>query len=120
MAILTVMLTGSIPLSSTVAEPVSTDDSDPKKPYAVPTLVVTSAFHAMSSFYAYTWYATTEQVGFAIGMVGYGVIAAVGLWCALFASNHGKISQKTGADKRTTGFPFSNREAEKKHASKWM
>lgn len=120
MAALTVMLTGSIPLTSTVAEPVSTEESDPKKPYAVPTLVVTSVFHAACAFYIYTWYMTSDQVGFAVGMVGYFALAALGLWCALFASSHGKISRKTGADKRTTGFPFSNKEAEKKHASKWL
>lgn len=118
MAVLTVMLTGSIPLTSSVAEPVSTEDSDPKKPYAVPTLLVTSTFHAASAFYMYTWYMTSEQAGFAIGMAGYFAMAALGLWCALFASSHGKISRRTGADKRTTGFPFSNKEAEKKHASK--
>jgi hypothetical protein len=37
-AVLTVMLTGSIPLNATIAEPVSTDESDPKAPYALPTL----------------------------------------------------------------------------------
>lgn len=114
------MLTGSIPLSTTLSEPVSTEDSDPKAPYAVPTLIVTSTFHAASAFYAYTWYVSTDLVGFAVGMVGYFIVAAVGLWCALFASSHGKISRRSGADKRTTGFPFGNREAERKHGAKRM
>ncbi|RHZ68577.1 uncharacterized protein CDV56_109691 [Aspergillus thermomutatus] len=117
-AVLTVMLTGSIPLSSAVSEPVSVEDSDPKAPYAVPTLVVTSIYHAISAFYAYTWYTTTDQVVFAAAMVGYLAVASVGLWCSLFASSHGKISRKTGADKRTTGFPFHNRVAERKHVEK--
>lgn len=112
------MLTGSIPLSSTLAEPVSTNDNDPKAPYAVPTLIVTSVFHAITAFYAYTWYTTTGLVGFAVGMVGSSAVAAVGLWCALFASSDGKISRRTGADRRTTGFPFSNKAAERKRASK--
>ncbi|EAW10613.1 uncharacterized protein ACLA_050850 [Aspergillus clavatus NRRL 1] len=117
-AVLTVMLTGTIPLSSAVSEAVTTEDSDPKAPYAVPTLVVTSVFHAVSGFYAYTWYTTTDQVVFAAAMVGYFAVASIGLWCALFASSHGKISRKTGADKRTAGYPFHNREAQRKHVEK--
>jgi hypothetical protein len=112
------MLTGSVPLSSTLSESISTEENDPKAPYAVPTLVVTTLFHAASAFYAYTWYTTTDLVGFAVGMVGYFIIAAVGLWCVLFGSGRGKISSRSGADRRTTGFPFSNREAERKHAAK--
>ncbi|KAF4151885.1 hypothetical protein CNMCM6936_007587 [Aspergillus lentulus] len=117
-AALTIMLTGSIPLSSAVSEAVSTEDSDPKAPYAVPTLVVTSVYHAISAFYTYTWYTTTDQVVFAVAMVGYFAVASLGLWCTLFASSHGKISRKTGADKRTTGYPFDNKVAERKHVEK--
>lgn len=117
-AILCIMLTGTIPLTTSVSEPISAEDSDPEAPYAVPTLIVTSLFHAVSAFYAYAWYTTTEKTGFAVGMAGYFGLAAVGLWCALFGSSHGKISRTTGADKRTTGFPFANREAERKHAGK--
>lgn len=29
----------------------------------------------------------------------------------MFATSSGKISRKTGADKRTSGFPFSNKES---------
>ncbi|KAJ5183590.1 hypothetical protein N7492_001206 [Penicillium capsulatum] len=117
-AVLTVMLTGSIPLGSTVSDPVTTEESDPKAPYAVPTLMVTSVFHALCAFYAYTWYATGGDGAFAVGVAGSSGLAAVGLWCMLFASDNGKISRRTGADKRTTGFPFANSEAAKKHAGK--
>ncbi|PLB55106.1 hypothetical protein P170DRAFT_432647 [Aspergillus steynii IBT 23096] len=118
LAVLTVMLTGSVPLTSSVVEPVTTDDSDPKAPYAVPTLIVTTISSGLSAFYAYSRWAASDQVAFAIGMVGYSLLASVGLWCILFASSNGKISRKTGADKRTAGFPFKNQEAAKKHAGK--
>lgn len=118
LAIMIAMLTGSIPLSSSISEAVTTDDSDPKAPYAVPTLLISTVFQGFCAFYAYTWYTFTEQAAFAVGVIGYSVIAAIGLWCILFASSHGRISRKTGADKRTTGYPFSNQEASKKHASK--
>ncbi|KAJ5570121.1 uncharacterized protein N7459_009551 [Penicillium hispanicum] len=117
-AALTVMLTGSIPLTSSIAEPVSTEDSDPKAPYALPTLMVTSVFHGISAFYSYTWYATGGQGAFAVAVAGNSILAFIGLWCLLFASSNGKISRRTGADKRTTGFPFTNAEAAKKHAGK--
>lgn len=112
------MLTGSIPLTATIAEPVTTEDSDPKAPYALPTLMVTSMFHAASAFYAYTWYVSQGQATFAVGVAAHSVLAGIGLWCVLFASSNGKISRRTGADKRTTGFPFANSEAAKKHAGK--
>jgi small neutral amino acid transporter SnatA (MarC family) len=112
------MLTGFIPLTSSISEPVTTEDSDPKAPYALPTLMVTSIFHSASAFYAYTRYVTTGQGSFAIAVAGGSLLASIGLWCVLFASSNGKISRRTGADKRTTGFPFANSEAAKKHAGK--
>lgn len=115
---MTVLLTGSIPLTATVSEPVSTDENDPRAPYAVPTITVTSIFHALSGFHAYTRYTTSGQAAFALGMSLSGVVGFVGLWCILFGSSHGRISRNTGADKRTAGFPFKNREAEKRFAGK--
>lgn len=117
-AVLTVMLTGSIPLTASIAESVTTDDADPKAPYAYPTLMVTFMFHAISAFYTYAWYVTGGQSVFAVAVAGNSLLAFIGLWCVLFASSNGKISRRTGADKRTAGFPFSNKEADKKRAGK--
>ncbi|KAL1964709.1 hypothetical protein VTN77DRAFT_6735 [Rasamsonia byssochlamydoides] len=111
-AVLTVLLTGSIPLTSTVAEPVSPEETDPKAPYAVPMVLVTSVFHATCASYDYAWYTVNGQTALAIGMLGSGAIASVGLWCLLFGSSGGRISKMTGADKRTWGFPFKNAEAD--------
>jgi hypothetical protein len=46
-----------------------------------------------------------------MGALGSAAMASVGLWCILFASSSGRISRKTGADKRTSGFPFGNKES---------
>jgi hypothetical protein len=46
------------------------------------------------------------------------VLAAMGLWCLLFATQDGHISRRTGADKRTSGFPFKNVEADKRKGRK--
>lgn len=115
LAVMVVMLTGTVPLTSSVAEAVTTDEKDPKAPYAVPTLMVSTVFQGFCAFYAYTWYTFTGQAAFAVGVLGYALVASIGLWCILFASSHGKISRKTGADRRTAGFPFSNKEAQKRH-----
>lgn len=112
------MLTGSIPLTTAIAEPATAEDSDRKAPYALPTLIVTSLFHGVSAFYAYTWYVSRGQSAFAVAVGAHSILAAIGLWCVLFASGNGKISRRTGADKRTAGFPFTNSEAAKKHAGK--
>ena len=146
LGVLTVLLTGSVPLTSTFADGefspsplipstsnsthtnprnlpasdagVTTDPSDPKAPYAVPTLTVTTCFHTACAFIGYTQYVRTGQSALVAGVVGYGFFAAMGLWCILFASSSGRISRKTGADKRTSGFPFSNTEADKRKAGK--
>lgn len=39
------------------------------------------------------------------------LLASTALWCVMFASTGGRISRKTGADKRTSGFPFKNSES---------
>jgi glutathione S-transferase len=112
--------TGSIPLSSSITEPVSMEDSDPKAPYAVPIVRVTALFHTMSMIYCYIRYMGSGQVGFALGAAGYGGLAGMGLWCILFATSGGKISRRTGADKRTSGFPFKNAEAYNRKRDKKM
>ncbi|KAJ5544861.1 hypothetical protein N7461_007165 [Penicillium sp. DV-2018c] len=110
------LLTGVIPVMADVKEPATTEEeTTTQSPYAVPTLVVTSIFQSACAFYAWTWYVSCGQGLFAVGVVGYAIIAAVGLWCMLFGSSQGRISRRTGADKRTAGYPFKNKEAAKKH-----
>ena len=112
--ILSVLLTGSVPLSSRLSDGVTTDAGDPKAPYAVPTLTVTTLYHTASAFYCYALWTSLGVAGFALGLTGSTVLAAIGGWSLLFASSDGKISRKTGADKRTSGFPFKNSEAAKR------
>lgn len=38
----------------------------------------------------------------------------MGLWCLLFGDDKGHISKRTGADKRTSGWPFGNSVAAKR------
>lgn len=132
--LLTVMLSGSVPLSSALTEPIADNDkdavSDPRAPYAMPTLIFTTIFHSVCAFYAYTWFASTTLAAFAVGMGGHAIVAALGVWCALFAGSHvyGRVGGKgsagvsgvTGGEKRTAGVVPVNKvnveaEKEKEH-----
>lgn len=79
---------------------------------------MTTVYHAAAAFYMYAMWNGEGVSSFALGMAGSTVLAAVGLWCILFASSDGRISRKTGADKRTSGFPFKNNEADKRKVKK--
>ncbi|KAJ9497981.1 hypothetical protein LTR99_002987 [Exophiala xenobiotica] len=107
-ALIVMFFTGSIPLSSSISEPVSLEDNDPKAPYAVPILRITTFFHALSTIYCYMRWVNYRQTGYLLGAIGYGAMASFGLWCMIFGTSAGRMSKRTGADKRMTGFPFKN------------
>jgi hypothetical protein len=132
LGIMVVLLTGSVPLTSSISDStslenlyrswitnlilatnasVTTEASDPKAPYAVPVLTISFVYHAACSFFCYARYCTIGQASFVLGALGSAGLAAIGLWLILFASGSGRISRKTGADKRTSGFPFGNKES---------
>ena len=119
-AFIVMFFTGTIPLSSSISEPVSLEDNDPKAPYAVPILRITTMFHALGTIYCYMRYVKYSQTGYMLGAVGYGMMASMGLWCVVFGTSGGRISKRTGADKRTTGFPFKNVSAYDKRKDKKM
>ncbi|KAH7130604.1 hypothetical protein B0J11DRAFT_523579 [Dendryphion nanum] len=118
--VLNVLLTGSVPLSSRLTEAgaATTRADDPKAPYALPTLTITAFWHAALAFYGYAMWTEVGVFSFGLGTIGSAFFCAVALWCILFASSDGRISRKTGADKRTSGFPFKNNEADKRKGKK--
>ncbi|KAK6339770.1 hypothetical protein TWF718_009164 [Orbilia javanica] len=117
LGLITVLLTGSIPLQTTFSD-TSSNLEDPTAPYALPTLVITTTYHALVSFYCYTMWNDIGNFGFGISCIIGSLLAGSGIWCVLFATSDGRISRKTGADKRTSGFPFKNVEADKRKAGK--
>ncbi|PQE06433.1 substrate-specific transmembrane transporter protein [Rutstroemia sp. NJR-2017a WRK4] len=127
LGIMIVLLTGSVPLTSSISDilpatnaAVTTEANDPKAPYAVPTLTISTLYHGAMAFFCYARYVTVGQASFALGSLGFGALFAVGGWCILFGTASGRISRKTGADKRTSNFPFGNSESAsaKKRAAK--
>lgn len=117
-ATMCIVLTGSVPLTSSLQEGITTDADDPKAPYAQPTLTITFLYHALCGFYSYAMWTSTGVLAYSIGVACSSTLAALALWCILFATTDGRVSRKTRADKRTSGFPFKNVEADKRKAGK--
>jgi hypothetical protein len=62
--------------------------------YTVPTLVTSFAYHAAVAFLQYGQAMKGNGAPYYFACVVNGVIASVGLWCFLFASDGGHISRK--------------------------
>src|SRR5271154_3732106 len=97
-ALIMMFFTGSVPLSLSTSEPISLEDSDPKAPYAVPIVRVTAMYHAVALLYSYGSYVNSGRVGFVLGAIGSGAMAAMGIWCVMFGTETGRFSKRTGAD----------------------
>lgn len=84
------------------------------------TATVAVAFQAVTAFYLYTQLMGGWNFAFTTGMVGNAALFCFGTWTLLFGQDAGRVSKTTGADKRTSGFPFGNSEAarEKKRESR--
>ncbi|ESZ93624.1 hypothetical protein SBOR_6002 [Sclerotinia borealis F-4128] len=115
LGIMVVLLTGSVPLTSSISDTttaaVTTSDTDPKAPYAVPVLTLSTLYHGTIAFYCYAHYTTLGTYSFALGSIFSTTLFAIGGWCILFGTASGRISRKTGADKRTSAWPFGNQES---------
>lgn len=114
-SLMVLFLTGTIPVSTSVSEPISLEDNDPKAPYALPVLYITSLMHVLSTLYCYTRYTWSAQTGYLLGAIGYGGLACLGAW-NLFFGGSSRVSARTGEDKRTSGFLFPNANAYDKKA----
>ncbi len=75
-------------------------------------------YHSLVAFYQYTRFVKSQQPTFIFAAICSGTLAAMGLWVLLFGNSSGRISLRTGADKRTSGWPFKNLEADKKKGAK--
>lgn len=119
-ALLTILHSGSIPLTTSIAKNTGALADDPEAPYAVPTIYASTVFQITCLILCYTYYASyqTSNTGFLIAVIGYGSLAVMGGWCLLFGTETGKI--KRGGDKRTSGWPFRNQQSDRKKGKKWM
>ncbi|KAH6648394.1 hypothetical protein BKA67DRAFT_362704 [Truncatella angustata] len=111
----TVVLTGALPLTSMVET-----TTEGMSPYASAVLLITTLHHGAAAFYCWARYNGTSQTGYLLGFVGSVALAAFGTLTLVFASEKPRLSRRTGADKRTSGWPFPNAEADKRKARKGL
>ncbi|KAK4560352.1 hypothetical protein LTR86_005548 [Recurvomyces mirabilis] len=117
-AVLILLLTGVIPsTNSWDASATTNNGSDAAKtnPYAQGTAVITTVYHALTSFYIYMQIASSRSrsgtFAFYAGLTFSATLFCFGIWVILFAGEKGSVSRKTGADKRTGNWPFGNKES---------
>ncbi|ETN44580.1 uncharacterized protein HMPREF1541_10250 [Cyphellophora europaea CBS 101466] len=76
-----------------------------------------TGYHVSSFIYIYIYYTTltsrlgetpTNTTGLILGLIGYGFLCSVGIWVIVFSGAASHVSKRTGADKRTSGWPFGN------------
>ncbi|KAL2051948.1 hypothetical protein ABVK25_007863 [Lepraria finkii] len=99
LALLNILLSGALPLSSPVNEA-------EHSPYKGPAAFIGTTFHISSLIYVYVNYMATGSVCFMLAMVGSGFLGCFGVWCLLFG---GEESGKS----RVSGWPFRNEEERK-------
>ncbi|KAL2043588.1 hypothetical protein N7G274_003895 [Stereocaulon virgatum] len=99
LALLNILLSGALPLSSPVNEA-------EHSPYKGPAAFISTTFHITSLIYVYLNYMATGSVPFMLAMIGNGFLGCFGLWCLLFG---GDDSGKS----RVSGWPFRNEEERK-------
>jgi hypothetical protein len=77
-------------------------------------MLLTTLYHGACAFHTWAQYDATGKTAYFMGFAGNAVLAAFGVWSLLFAGEKRRVSRRTGADKRTSGFPFGNAEADKR------
>ncbi|EGO52607.1 hypothetical protein NEUTE1DRAFT_142486 [Neurospora tetrasperma FGSC 2508] len=108
--LLIVTLSGALPLTTNVTSP-----NDPNSPYANAVVFISMFYHTIGAAYGYSRYTSSGgHVGYLLGFTGSAIMSAYALWLFMFAGEQGKVNATTGADKRTSNFPFKNAEAEKR------
>lgn len=109
LSVFTLILTGLLPVA-----PLSSADKGADNPYASPTAITATFYHGLSAFYLY---AQVTRYGFSFGF-GTGMMLSAALFCGgvftcLFGNERSRVSKTTGADKRTSNYPFTNAESAK-------
>jgi len=91
MASMVILLTGSIPLTSSLRA--STREEHPTAPYAVPVLTISLAYHIASAVFAYSFGVTGHGSVYYVGTGISALLGAAGVWVFLFGgTDKGRIA----------------------------
>ncbi|KAH8170226.1 hypothetical protein LIA77_10770 [Sarocladium implicatum] len=109
LGLITVLLSGAIPLGSSIDE--AKESSSNISPYANAALTVSLFHHSSAAFHCYGRYTWTSETGFLLGCAGSAFFASAALYCVMFAGDKAMISKYHKFDQGTSGFPFKNKES---------
>ncbi|KAH9904198.1 hypothetical protein F4778DRAFT_86270 [Xylariomycetidae sp. FL2044] len=118
LALALIALGGASLVSAGGLEDSSSSTTPPKNLTAL--LLVTTLHQAATAFYAWALWGGSRDggTGFLLGSLGSAATAAYGVWCLLFGDGEGRISRRTGRDKRTSGLLFGGRKEKGKGSGK--
>lgn len=82
----------------------------------VPTLGATLVYHFATGivFYSYSYNTALSSAWLTLGSLTHLGLGAGAMMLLMFGKQAPRLSKRTGADKRTSGFPFGNKEADKR------
>ncbi|GAA5965086.1 hypothetical protein JCM21900_002980 [Sporobolomyces salmonicolor] len=107
LAVLIVVQTGALPLTSSLSASRSVAASSAAAPFRAPTILIATSFFGVLAWNTYDldmWVATAPSAALSVW----------GLWALLFA-HQGRVNQ---ASAKASSFPFKNKAAEEKKAEK--
>ncbi|KAK0660487.1 hypothetical protein QBC41DRAFT_330875 [Cercophora samala] len=124
LALILLILSGLLPLGtpSTTKNPAAATTTT-SNPYSTTAVLITTLYHTSAGVYSYMQFTSSStpgkgaggggQTAYLIGCLASSFLASVGL-CVVLFGNGKRVSRRTGADKATSGWPFKNKEADKK------
>ncbi|KAJ2903812.1 hypothetical protein MKZ38_009286 [Zalerion maritima] len=124
--LLVFVLSGFLPLGppgsqNTTTTITTTTTAASPSPYAAAGILISTLHHSLAALHQYFRASSARArspAGYYLGCAGNSLVACFGLWMLLFDGDAGRVSRRTGADERTSGFPFGNREADRKDEGK--
>lgn len=108
LALTVLLVSGTLPLGSSLDENSKDGTSNAISPYASAAIAISAVHHASAAAYCYGWYTWTSETGYLLGALGGGGLATAGFLCVLFAGDQAMVSRYHRFDQSTSGFPFGN------------
>ena len=116
-AFLSLLLTGEIHALYAQDSHAGASDADlDSSPFAKPVVYASMLYHTVCGvvLYGYSYSRHLSGGWMTLGAIAHLLVAGAGMLLVMFGQGPGHVSRRTGADKRTSGFPFKNAEADRK------
>jgi hypothetical protein len=111
LAAVSLLLSGQLPVGRPDDDAAS--GSAASAPYRTAAALLTTLHHFAAAFLAYAAWQASGVTALALGAVAGGTLAAAGTLCLVF-TGEGRVSKRTGRDKRASGLLFGGRRRQEK------